>query len=138
MLQAIVNALVLGFAAHMVGDYLIQSDWMAQEKLEHLWVALVHAFSYGIPFIPLLPLLGVRWPLGAWLAITLTHAVIDRYRLARHVTWFKNQFAPWVFRPPHTATGHAPDRPVWLTTWLLILVDNMLHIFINTVTLVWL
>lgn len=138
MIQTIVNALVLGFAAHMVGDYVIQSDWMAQEKTKDVEVAFLHGLTYGIPFIPLLFVFDVRWPMVAWFVITLTHALIDHHAVARHVVWFKNQFAPKAFRPGHTATGHGEDRPPFLTVWLVILVDNLIHISINTAALVWL
>ncbi|MFN3005119.1 DUF3307 domain-containing protein [Mycolicibacterium wolinskyi] len=117
--------------AHMVGDYLIQSDWMAQEKTRRWWPAIAHAVTYGLPF-----LLVTQSPL-ALLIIVATHAVIDRYRLARHVVWFKNQLAPKAFRPPHTATGHADDRPAWLSTWLLIIADNVLHMLINVAAVLY-
>ncbi|MFV8301276.1 hypothetical protein A5668_09115 [Mycolicibacterium fortuitum] len=118
--------------AHMVGDYLIQSDWMAQEKTRRWWPAIAHAATYGLPF-----LLVTQSPL-ALLVIVGTHAVIDRYRLARHVVWFKNQLAPKAFRPPHTATGHGSDRPDWLSVWLLIIADNVIHMLINVAAVVWL
>lgn len=138
MTQTLVNAIVLCLAAHVIGDYLIQSDWMAQEKLRKSSVALLHGLTYGIPFIPVVVTLDTRWPVAAWLVITLTHAVIDRFRLARHLVWFKNQFAPFSFRPPHTATGHGLDRPEFLTVWLLILVDNIVHMAINVAAVMWL
>lgn len=118
--------------AHMVGDYLIQSDWMAQEKTRRWWPAIAHAATYGLPF-----LLVTQSPL-ALLVIVGTHAVIDRYRLARHVVWFKNQLAPKAFRPPHTSTGHGSDRPDWLSVWLLIIADNVIHMLINVAAVVWL
>lgn len=111
--------------AHLVGDYLIQSDWMAQEKTKRWWPAVAHAVTYGIPF-----LFVTQSPLALFV-IVATHAVIDRYRLARHVVWFKNQLAPKAFRPPHTTTGHAENRPDWLVVWLLIIADNTLHMLIN-------
>lgn len=130
--MSVASAIALCGLAHMVGDYLIQSDWMAQEKTKRWWPAIAHGVSYGLPF-----LLVTQSPL-ALLAIVGTHAVIDRYRLARHVVWFKNQLAPKLFRPPHTATGHGEDRPVWLSTWLLIIADNVLHMLINVAAVVWL
>lgn len=130
--MSVVEAIVLCLAAHMVGDYLIQSDWMAQEKTRRWWPAVAHAVTYGIPF-----LLVTQSPL-ALAVIVGTHAVIDRYRLARHVVWAKNQVAPSAFRPPHTATGHGADRPDWLSVWLLIIADNVLHMIINVAAVVWL
>ena len=131
MVQQLVNAIVLCLAAHMVGDYFLQSDWMAQEKTKYLSVATIHALTYSVPFIPVVIWLHAPNPGLAWLVIFVTHAIIDRYRLARHIVWFKNQFAPWVFRPTHTATGHGADRPEYLSVWLCILVDNILHMAIN-------
>jgi len=121
--------------AHAAGDYLIQSDWMATQKTERWWPAIVHAVTYGIPFAFLVP------NVWAWLAIVGTHAVIDRYRLARHVVWAKNQLAPAGYRTAWSecrGNGYPPDRPVWLTTWLLIIADNTLHIAINLLSVIYL
>ena len=85
-------------------------------------------------------------------ACCASHFAIDRWRLARYVVWAKNRLAPWgrgelvnVGRrsgtgicvekapravPPNKpwsvckATGYDPDRPQWMTVWLLIIADN--------------
>ena len=85
-------------------------------------------------------------------ACCASHFAIDRWRLARYVVWAKNWLAPWgrgelvnVVRlsgtgicvekapravPPNKpwsvckATGYDPDRPQWMTVWLLIIADN--------------
>lgn len=126
------NVLAWVVLAHMIGDYLIQSDWMAQEKTKRWIPAILHGVSYGLPFLFL-----TTSPL-ALLVIMGTHILIDHYRLARHVVWFKNQFAPKSFRPPHTATGHGENRPEFLSLWLLIIADNIIHIIINWVSVVYL
>lgn len=118
--------------AHLVGDYLLQSHWMATEKTKRWWPAWAHALTYGLPFLFI-----TQSPL-ALLVIVGTHAVIDRYRLARHVVWAKNQIAPNAFRPAHTATGYPDDTPPWLAFWLLIAADNILHMLINVAAVVWL
>lgn len=64
-----------------------------------------------------------------------THAVIDRYRLARHVVWAKNQLAPAAYRPGHTPTGYPEETPAWLAVWLLIAADNTMHLLINRLAL---
>jgi hypothetical protein len=112
--------------AHMVGDYVLQSDWMATRKTSRLAVALVHALAYSLPFLFLRP------SLAAWVVIVATHAVIDRWRLARYVVWAKEWLAPT--RPPPLAdcpTGYPADKPAWLAVWLLIIADNAMHIAIN-------
>lgn len=120
--------------AHLVGDYLIQTDWMAVEKTSRWAPALVHGATYTLPFLALTR----SW--RALLVIGGTHAVIDRYRLAKHLVWVKGQAAPARYRQPWppTATGMPADRPVWLTTWLMILADNTMHLLINRAALRWL
>ena len=120
--------------AHLVGDYLLQTDHMATEKTTDLRVALLHGAAYTLPFLALTR----SW--RALAVIGLTHAVIDRWRLAKHVVWAKGQAAPAAYRQPWppTATGMPEHRPVWLTTWLMILADNTLHLLINRAALRWL
>jgi hypothetical protein len=118
--------------AHAIGDYILQSDWMAMNKRRALWVALVHAAAYSLPFLLFRP------SLAALAVILLSHALIDRYGIARYVVWAKNLMGgtpPW---RECTATGYPPDRPVWMTVWLMITADNCLHVLINGAALKWL
>jgi hypothetical protein len=124
--------LVAGLLAHLVGDYLIQSDWMAAEKTKRWWPAVVHGVTYALPF------LLITRSLPALVVIAGTHVVIDRYRLARHVVWAKNLLGPKRYRYPWSecsATGYHASRPVWLATWLLIIADNTMHLVINSAAL---
>jgi hypothetical protein len=73
---------------HLIGDYLTQSDWMAQNKTKAFLPAFVHALVYSLPFL----LLTTHIP--ALLCIFATHFLIDRYRLARYVVWAKNFIGP--------------------------------------------
>jgi hypothetical protein len=122
-----------GLIAHAVGDYLVQSDWMATEKVRRWWPAVAHAASYGLPF------LFLTRSIPALALIVVTHAVIDRYRLARHVCWVKNMVAPRRYRwrwADCRATGYPPDKPEWMAVWLMIIADNTMHVVINSVALV--
>jgi hypothetical protein len=127
--------------AHAVGDYILQSDWMATEKTKRSLAALCHVLTYGLPFLFLRP---------SWLAlfvIVSTHFVIDRWRLARFVVWVKNFLGPVTMPRPGVlrfsneswseckATGYPPDRPAWLAVWLLIIADNIMHVIINGLAL---
>ena len=118
--------------AHLVGDYILQSHWMATCKTQRWWPAIVHVVMYGLPF------LFVTQSWAALAVIVSTHAVIDRYRLARHVVWAKNQIAPRAERPGHTPTGYGENVPAWLSVWLLIAADNTLHMVINWAAVRWL
>jgi hypothetical protein len=121
--------------AHLVGDYLIQSDWMANEKTKRWWPAVAHGLTYTIPYV---------FITQSWLALAViagTHIVIDHYRLARHVAWFKNQAAPRAYRSRWAdckGTGYPADKPPFMAVWLMIIADNTIHLLINTAAVFWL
>lgn len=116
---------------HLWGDYILQSGWMANNKTKAWAPALSHATVYSLPFLLI----------GSWqsvLVIWSTHAVIDRFRLARYVCWAKDRILePFNSSGPDTAwkacsaTGYPQSVPVWLSTWLMIIADNTLHLTIN-------
>lgn len=121
--------------AHLVGDYLTQSHWMATEKTKRWWPAWAHAITYGLPFIL------ITRSVPALVVIVATHAVIDHYRLARHVVWAKNFIAPkasWRPWSECSATGYPGDTPAWLAVWLMIIADNTVHLLINVAAVRWL
>jgi hypothetical protein len=124
--------------AHLVGDYILQSDWMATDKTRRSLAAVVHAATYALPFLLFRP------SILALLFIASTHFFIDRWRLARYVVYAKNFLAPWGWRPSrapwkeYMATGYHESRPPWLATWLMIIADNTLHIILNGIALRWL
>jgi hypothetical protein len=124
--------------AHLVGDYILQSHWMAQEKTKQSVAAIVHAICYTLPFV-FLTRNG-----SALAVICLTHFLVDRFRLARWVVWLKNGymfsdhpgFVEIHLNP--TATGYRDDVPAWLSVWLLIIADNTIHLICNGIALaVW-
>lgn len=144
---------------HAVGDYILQSDWMANDKTKRWLPCAAHAITYGLPFLFLKP---------SWTAMAViigTHYMIDRYRLARYMVWAKNFLAPpstvelaqtpntpeisspdgyvnqYVVKPwwhpwkDCAGTGYHKDRPAWLAVWLMIVADNVLHVLLNAVAL---
>lgn len=128
--------------AHAVGDYILQSHWMATEKTKQHTAAAIHAVCYTLPF------LLITQSSAALAAICGSHFLIDRYRLARYVVWLKNgpldmaeqghigdDVARW---KPVTATGYADDVPAWLSVWLLIVVDNIIHVACNALAIAYL
>tara|TARA_R100001079_G_scaffold98267_1_gene62037 strand:- start:191 stop:571 length:381 start_codon:yes stop_codon:yes gene_type:complete len=120
---------------HLVGDYLLQSGWMANNKSKSSLAAGVHALTYSLPFLILGP------SLAAWLVIFVTHFFIDRYALARHVAVVKNYLAPkkhWLKRDNISQFGYCKKTPDFLAIWLLIITDNTLHLTINFLALKYL
>jgi hypothetical protein len=103
----------------------------------------------------------------AALVIGLTHLFIDRFQLAKYLVFAKNHINPdWTFVPwsyanktgycdafADKATGveakvsddelsptelKAMQRPTFITVWLYIITDNLLHITINSLALAFL
>ena len=159
----IATSLFWGLLAHFVGDYLIQSDWMAAKKTSAWTPAWAHALSYAVCFVPVLLAYGDDgWrAVTAFWVIAITHLLIDRFRLARYLAWAKNQAAPRVWRHPwdgHVSgtgyhrpmTGPGPRdpaewireecatqaKPDFMAVWLMIIADNTIHIAINSAMLV--
>lgn len=118
---------------HLLGDYVTQTDKMAAEKTRSLAMAFVHAGVYGLPFLLLNP------STSAFFVIVVSHALIDRYRLARYVVFLKNAIHdPELRWQDCKETGYPSERPAWLAVWLLIVADNILHLLINYSALRWL
>lgn len=150
---------------HLIGDYVLQSQWMAENKAKSTFAAATHAIIYSLPFLILNP----SWP--AFAVIIGTHFLIDRFSLAKYVVWAKNHYLqPWESKDvvqrmefdemnfnatderlvAHSkqviryswsncrATGYPSDLPPWLAVWLLIAADNTLHLAINYAALAWL
>lgn len=116
-------------AAHLVGDYLFQSHWMAQRKGRDSLAAGIHVATYTLPFALL-----TFDPLALAL-IASSHFLVDRFRLARFVVWAKNRPWPGGAECDWHTTGYPPDAPAWLAVWLLIIADNTLHLLCNGLAL---
>ena len=117
------EVLFISILLHFVGDYLLQNNWMANEKIKSFLPALIHATIYSLPFFILTnfsPLI---------LIILITHFFIDRYRLA--VYWIK--LVNWNWSSDNL--GYSAQTPKWLSTWLMIIIDNTFHILINTIVI---
>lgn len=122
---------------HAIGDYIIQTHWMANEKVKRMWPAIVHGLTYTLPFLFI-----TQSPLALFVIFS-THVVIDRWRLAKYVVWAKNQVGPKKFRYPFdeesSAVGGYPvGTPPFMGVWLMIIVDNIMHILINASAVHWL
>lgn len=112
-------ALFVGFILHFVGDYLLQSDWMATNKTKNSAACLLHVAVYSAPFYficdfaPLIVLISV------------THFLIDRFRLAKY----------WIMLINWDWHQNSLDRPAYISFWLLVIVDNTFHIIFNSLAI---
>lgn len=138
---------MLQLILHLIGDYILQSDWMANNKTSQNIACVAHALVYTLPFILVtqskLALLVIMW----------SHFLIDRFRLAKYVCYYKNFLAPecevWQCDARYLsfededllkekyrwenckATGYPSETPQFLAVWLMIITDNTLHLTIN-------
>jgi len=88
-----VSVLAVFLVAHMVGDYLFQTDWQARHKRGGLsdWLAFralaTHIATYTLAFVPALIWIGDEldpgWALLAGALVALPHLVIDDGRIVR-------------------------------------------------------
>lgn len=113
------NLLFWGLIFHFIGDYLLQNDWMAKNKTKSYLVAFVHALIYSLLFLFIVDIYS-------WLIILISHFIIDRFRLA--VYWVK--IINWNFKSNNF--GFDESKPSFVSVWLLIIVDNTIHILINS------
>ena len=127
---------MLQLILHLIGDYLLQSDWMALNKTKCSKAAAAHALVYSLPFLILEP------SLAAFSVICITHFFIDRFRLARYVVYARNiVLQPKKYRNAWDdcrETGYHKDVPQWLSIWLLVACDNTIHLLINWAALSYL
>lgn len=69
---------------HFIGDYVLQSDFIAKTKGSNTWHMLVHAFLYIVPFCFAI---GWCWQVNV---ILISHYIIDtlkaRYKLISYAT----------------------------------------------------
>lgn len=147
--------------AHLIGDYVLQNHWMAINKTTNSFAAWCHVCLYGIPFLFLVD----SWT--ALAVIVGTHFVIDRFRLAQYWVdfWGSGKEGAVLTSIMHTR-GYVVERILngeeywvdpdhlpgdfrdgikriqpaspFLSVWLLIIIDNTMHLCINAIALAWL
>lgn len=109
--------------AHLVGDYLFQNNWMANTKTKNSFIGyvacLIHVLTYSIPFLFLIT------NVWQYILIVSTHFLIDKFRLA--VLWIKLVNWNW----SSSNLGFPDATPMWLSVWLMIIIDNVFHLLIN-------
>lgn len=93
--------------AHLIGDYILQNDWMANSKKNDWKACVVHVATYMIPFI----FCGFNW--WQFALIATQHYAID-----------STQFVVWFMKAK--GSGKFAEAP--MSPWSIVLTDNILHI----------
>ena len=98
---------------HLIGDYLLQSDWMAlnkkQKNIKGLFACIIHCLIWTISVYLFAFHNVTTYKLLAFILIFLSHFILDR---SNFVKWYCN-------------TTKIMPNP---TIWKIILVDNTLHL----------
>jgi len=93
--------------AHLIGDYLIQTDWMALGKKRSSWICAVHVLTYLIPFL----FCGLEWWQLALIGV-------------EHFAQDRTGFVVWLMKVKGSAAfATGPCSP-----WSIIVTDNVLHV----------
>ena len=138
---------------HFVGDFLLQTDWMAMNKGKKTLNCLVHVLIYTACFT----VLTLSWK--ALLFIAVTHFTFDRFPIIiKKLIYWKNHFPTGKYPSfSHcSTTGYYDDSPYnkpetdltlserkafgeprhfFITVWLYIVTDNVLHLICNLIAL---
>ena len=110
------------FMGLLIGDYILQNDWMARGKLwkddspGSLSVAMLHALIVTVSIYLCGALAGYEWPAWKLFIIWFSHGVQDSFRLG--TVWMN-----WYGQFKHFKES-MPEAYVWAT----IVVDNVLHL----------
>lgn len=76
--------------AHLTGDYLLQTGWMANNKEKATLPCLVHCLLYSLCFLIFCKLSWI-----ALLVVFASHMLIDRFGLVKRVSnWEMNPLTP--------------------------------------------
>ncbi|NIA19527.1 MAG: DUF3307 domain-containing protein [Xanthomonadaceae bacterium] len=98
---------LLLLTAHLFGDFVIQTDWMANNKKNSSWACGIHVGTYMLPFL----VCGLHWWQLALIAVQ--HFAQDR---SGFITWFLQ------------TTGKREMTEAPMAPWSIIVVDNSFHL----------
>lgn len=130
--------------SHFIGDFIFQSQYIAERKLKNFLVCVLHVLLYIIPFYFL-----VSANLKFLLIVAATHLVIDFLRVAELLSWLKNILINpniWLdtfwrsnqdeskrYNFYNCKFGYPKDVPEHIAFWLMITVDQILHVASNAI-----
>lgn len=142
------NSLVIALTCHFVGDFLLQSDWMATNKSKQWAVLAIHVSAYCVPFLAWFMLArtanhaALVFVSVTWAAHFVTDAITSR--VTSRLWFVKTTLAGRGGRV--IAAGVATEAPAYwvdyLPTrhWFFVVIgfDQLLHIWQLAATLAWL
>ncbi len=110
--------------AHLIGDWLLQTEWQAQNKATNWTALLIHIIIYHLVMFAFLYLSFdfALMPLGISVGfLALTHSILDRQK-----------FVGWLMRTLRIRVVRDNQK------WLSVAVDQALHILLMGVATLYL
>jgi len=93
--------------AHLIGDYLLQTDWMAAGKKRSSAICAVHVLAYMIPFL----FCGLEW----WQQVIIA---------VQHFAQDRTGFIVWLMKIKGSEKFSQPP----MGPWSIIVTDNIIHV----------
>lgn len=93
--------------AHLIGDFILQNDWITEHKKNCSFRCAIHVFLYMTPF------LFCKFEIWQLVAIAVQHFAFDRFDIAKRFLYLKGS----------VKFTNKPYFP-----WSVILIDNIFHI----------
>ena len=66
--------------AHFLGDFVLQTDYLAVNKGNNLYIMFAHAFMWTFCICAALLVVGINIHLTGFIWLLLSHIVIDRWK----------------------------------------------------------
>jgi hypothetical protein len=109
------ETLSLAFLGHLVGDYIFQTDWMAQNKKHKTIPCAIHSAIWSACVV-----LFTGW---GWLPFVLLFAI----HFLQDRTYFIRNWMHWIGQDNFATGTYAP--------WSMVIVDNSFHLL--QIWLIW-
>lgn len=79
-------------AAHLIGDFVLQTRWQAARKLVDRGLRLQHVFCYSLPFLPIALFVHGRW----WWSGPAFYALLGVLHYLTDSRRYPSTFGDWV------------------------------------------
>ena len=103
--------------AHLFGDFIFQTNWMAVNKADRTHSLLFHSLAYTLTIFIFASVFSVPLSIWAIALVFVSHCILDR-----------RVFTQWWVKTVMKVDGPEAD-------WLVIMVDQAFHVFILAVSL---
>lgn len=116
---------VLAFLGHLIGDYLLQSKWMAMTKSQPGWrgvlACTIHVALYTVAVCAMVQTTDAL----VWLAVAVPHWIIDRWSLGG---WWLKVIRGRTLEEAHLSAE--PHRPFHIAFFAVVYTaaDNTIHL----------